>query len=284
MKRLTLVEHLRDIFGERVQRIPLDMGCGCPNREGEAGCVFCDDAGSAAPWIYKGMSIKEQFDKGVRIAKRRYKASKFIAYFQAYTATAAPVKDLEAVFNEVLGFDGVVGIAISTRPDCVGDDIVGLLDRLNKRTMLWVELGAQSMNDKSLEWMKRGHGKGSFKDAVSRLSKRNIKTVGHIIFGLPTETKEEMLSSFKEFIATGISGYKIHALHIIKGTELHRMYEEAPFKLLTMEEYIEVVREAIRLTPEGVVIHRLTGEVTEDRLVAPLWVRNKDEILRRVLE
>jgi len=284
MKHLTLNEHLRNIFGERVQRIPIDAGLTRPNRENGSGCIFCDDAGSASTWLYKGMSIKEQFDKGAGIAQRRYKSKKYIAYFQAYTSTAAPIQALEAMYNEVLGYDGVVGIAISTRPDYVGKEVIDLLEPLSKRTKLWVELGAQSMHDKSLEWMKRGHNSAVFKDAVKRLVQRDIEVIGHIIFGLPTETKQEMLDSFKEFISTGIQGYKIHALHIIKGTELAKMYERTPFDLLTMEEYISLVREALRLTPKDMVVHRLTGEVTVDRLVAPLWVLKKDELLRRIFE
>jgi len=272
------------MFGERVQRIPLDAGLTCPNRKNGSGCVFCDDAGSASSWLYKGMSIKEQFNKGAGIAQRRYKAKKYIAYFQAYTSTAASIKTLEAMYNEVLAYDGVVGLAISTRPDYVGKEILELLESLSKKTKLWVELGAQSMHNKSLEWMKRGHNSAVFKDAVKRLVEREIEVIGHIIFGLPTETKQEIMASFKEFISTGIKGYKIHALHIIKGTELAKMYEANPFDLLEMEEYIALVREALRLTPEEMVVHRLTGEVTVDRLVAPAWVLKKDELLRRIFE
>lgn len=284
MKYVMLNEHLKKLFGERVQRIPLDAGLICPNRNNASGCIFCDDTGSAAPWITKGMSIREQFDKGVKIAQKRYGTKKYMAYFQAYTSTAAPVEILEKLYNEVLGYEGVVGLAVSTRPDCVGEDVIGLLEELNKKTCLWVELGAQSMNDKSLEWMKRGHDASVFKDAVKRLSKKDIEVIGHVIFGLPSETKAEMLSSFKEFIATGIRGYKIHALHIIKDTELSRLFERTPFDLLTMEEYVELVREALRMTPSGMIVHRLTGEVTADKLVAPLWVLKKQEILRRIFE
>ena len=284
MKHLMLNEHLRGLFGERVQRIPLDAGFTCPNRKDLTGCIFCDDTGSAASWIAKGMSIRDQFEKGADIARRRYKSKKFIAYFQAYTSTAAPIEVLEKMYSDILGYEGVVGLAISTRPDCVGEDVIKLLKELSKRTYLWVELGAQSMHEKSLKWMNRGHDVSVFKDAVARLSSQKIEVVGHIIFGLPTETKQEMLSSFKEFISTGLQGYKIHALHIIKGTELGRMYEKQPFDLLSMDEYIELVRDALRITPPDMVVHRLTGEVTADKLIAPLWVLKKDEILRRILE
>ncbi len=283
MKPLLLNEYLRGLFGERVQRIPLDTGFLCPNRKDHSGCIFCDDTGSAASWISKGMGIKEQFEKGAGIARRRYKSKKFIAYFQAYTSTAAPVDVLERMYNDILANEGVVGLAISTRPDCVGEDVVRLLKELSQKTHLWVELGAQSMNEKSLKWMQRGHDTSVFRDAVKRLIEQDIEVVGHIIFGLPTETKQEMLLSFNDFIASGIKGYKIHALHIIKGTELARIYNESPFDLLSMDEYIELVRTALSMTPPDMVVHRLTGEVTADRLVAPSWVLKKDEILRRIL-
>ncbi len=285
MKHILLNEYLRSRFGERVQRIPLDPGFNCPNREnGGIGCIFCDEAGSAAPWIKKGMSITKQLERGAGIASRRYKSNKFIAYFQAFTTTNADVKVLEDLYEEALAFPGIVGIAISTRPDTLSDDVIEVLEKISKKTALWVELGAQSMNDKSLEWIGRGHSSESFRVAVKKLRDKNIEVVGHIIFGLPTETKEEMLGSFKDFLGTGINGYKIHALHIIKGTRLAHLYEAKPFKLLEMDEYIDIVREAIRLTPEDVIIHRLTGEVEESRLLAPSWIREKNELLRRILE
>ena len=283
MNRLFLNQHLRNKFGERVQRIPIDTGFLCPNRTNGSGCVFCDSTGSAARWIKPGMNISEQLKRGAGIALRRYKSKKFIAYFQAFTSTAATAEQLEKLYSEVLSFPGMVGMAISTRPDCVSDEVFELIKRYAQKTYIWMELGAQSMREDSLEWIHRGHKVKDFIDAVSRFKSVGIETVGHIIFGLPTETRQQILASFSDFLATGVDGYKIHALHIIKGTELEKMYANKPFKLMSMEEYIDLVKEAVVMTPENVVIHRLTAETEPSRLVAPLWVTEKNEILRRII-
>ncbi|MCX6111731.1 MAG: TIGR01212 family radical SAM protein [Proteobacteria bacterium] len=285
MKHILLNAHLRSKFGERVQRIPLDPGFNCPNRiSGNNGCIFCDETGSAAPWIKKGMSITEQLVKGSQLMGGRYKAKKYIAYFQAFTTTNASPDKLERIYEEALSFPGVIGLAVSTRPDALPDDVIKVLEKYSRKTYLWVELGAQSMNDKSLEWMGRGHSSKVFTQAVRRLKDKDVEVIGHIIFGLPTETEQEMLDSFGQFIDTGIDGYKIHALHIIKNTPLARLYEAQPLKLIQMDEYIDLVRRAINMTPQKMVIHSLTGEVDEKRLVAPKWVLKKDEILRRIFE
>jgi uncharacterized protein len=282
MKHLLLNEHLRNKFGERVQRIPLDPGFGCPNRLDDSlgGCIFCDDSGSAAPWISKGMDIKEQLRLGAEIASRRYGSKKYIAYFQAFTSSFAKPCVLEKIYTEVLSYPGVVGLAVSTRPDCISEDVLDVFERLSKKTYLWIELGAQSMLDKSLEWMNRGHKAEVFKDAVKRSKQRKLEVIGHIIFGLPTESEKEVLESFKLFLDTGIDGYKIHALHIIKGTKLEELYKSSPFKLITMNEYIQLVKKALDMTPSDKVIHRLTGEVSADKLFLPDWVLKKNQILQ----
>ena len=285
MKHILLNEHLRAKFGERVQRIPLDPGFNCPNRiSGNDGCIFCDESGSAAPWIKKGMSITDQLAKGAGLARGRYKAKKYIAYFQAFTTTNASPAELEKVYDEALSFPGVVALAISTRPDTLSEEIMTVLEKYSKKTYLWVELGAQSMNDRSLEWMGRGHSSEVFTNAVRRLKSKGVEVIGHIIFGLPTETEQEMLDSFERFINSGIDGYKIHALHIIKGTRLAALYEKEPFKLMELDAYIGLVRKAVAMTPENMIIHRVTGEVDVTRLVGPAWIFKKDEILRRVFE
>lgn len=285
MKHLLLNEHLRNRFGERVQRIPIDPGFACPNRgkDLKGGCIFCDDSGSAAPWISKGQSIEEQIKLGTEIALRRYGAKKYIAYFQAFTATFAAPATLDFIYRKALSCPGVVGLAVSTRPDCIPDDVLEVLSVLSKETYLWLELGAQSMLEKSLKWMNRGHDPEVFKDAVKRSKQIGLEVIGHIIFGLPTESEEEMLKSFKLFLDTGIDGYKIHALHIIKGTILEELYRADPFRLMSREEYIRVVKKALDMTPEEKIIHRLTGEVSKDRLFMPEWVLKKDEILRGIL-
>lgn len=283
MKRLFLNQHLRNRFGERVQRIPIDTGSLCPNRVNGHGCIFCDPSGSAASWIRPGMSIQDQLKRGSGIAVRRYKSKKFIAYFQAFTSTASSVQELDRIYKQVLEFPGMVGMAISTRPDCISDEVFDLIKEYSSKTYVWMELGAQSMIDDSLDWINRGHKAEVFSSMVKKFKKAGIETVGHIIFGLPVETKAQTMASFKDFLSTGVDGYKIHALHIIKDTELHKMYLKKPFDLLTMDEYIELVKEAVSITPENIVIHRLTAETEPSRLIAPLWVTQKNEILRRII-
>jgi uncharacterized protein len=281
-KKLVLNDYLRSIFKQRVQRIPLNPFLGCPNRDKGAPCIYCDENGSSAPWIKKGMSIKDQLDFGSGFARGRYKAKKFIAYFQAFTTTYASSEKLEKLYEEAISYPGVVGISISTRPDCLNDDVLNLLEKLSKKTFLWIELGAQSMFDKSLNWIKRGHNVECFKNAVKKLKKRKISVVGHIIFGLPSETKDEMLRSFKMFLDTGINGYKIHMLHVIKGTKLEEIYKKEKFKIISMDEYVSLVKKAINFTPNDVVIHRVTAEVREDILVAPMWILNKNEVYNKI--
>ncbi|MBN1114710.1 MAG: TIGR01212 family radical SAM protein [Oligoflexia bacterium] len=279
-----LKDHLKKLFGERVQRIPLDPGFTCPNRRDGEGCIFCDRYGSAAPWIKPGMSIEAQLEKGADFALKRYNAKKFIAYFQAFTTTNADAGTLRQMYEKALLAKGVVGMAVSTRPDVLDDGIVELLKEFSEKTYLWIELGAQSMNKKSLEWMNRGHDPGVFAAAVKKIKQAGIEVIGHIIFGLPVEDENETLDSFRSFLDTGIDGYKIHALHIIRDTPLERLHKRDPFRLQTMDEYVGLVRKALRITPHGKVIHRLTGEAPADRLVAPLWVLEKEKVLRRILE
>ena len=283
---LTLSKYLKQKFGERVQRIPLDPGFSCPVRNGgrkSDGCIYCDSRGSGAPWLGEGMKLSDQFKTGAEIARRRYRAKKFIAYFQSFTTTHADLDALGKLYQETLSYEGVVGMAVSTRPDCIGNEVLDLLEEFSRKTYLWIELGAQSMNDKSLDWIRRGHTSQVFADAVSRIRSRNIESAGHIIFGLPCETREETLDSYKKFLDTGVQGIKIHALHVIKDTVLGQMYEKDPFRLLSKEEYIELVREALDRTPSDRVLHRLTGETDRKQLIAPLWVLDKTDILQKIL-
>jgi radical SAM protein (TIGR01212 family) len=283
-KPLFLKDYLKNIFGERVQRVPLDPDFNCPNRQRGKPCIYCDPNGSAAHWIKKGMDLDTQMKLGKDFALRRYGARKYIAYFQAYTTTNADADSLRKCYDLVLSYPGVVGMAISTRPDCISDDVFKVLQEYSGRTFMWVELGAQSMNDKSLEWMDRGHDSRTFSEAVKRFVSSGIDVVGHIIFGLPCETFDQTLESFRAFIASGISGYKVHALHVIKGTPLADMYLKGELELMEMDEYIELVRRAVEMTPANMVIHRLTGEAPAEKLLAPDWVLNKSELLRRILE
>jgi hypothetical protein len=230
------------------------------------------------------MTIIDQLKRGAGIAINRYKSNKFIAYFQAGTTTNASTVELRKLYDTVLSYPGVVGLAISTRPDVLSSEVLDLIEEYSKKTFLWVELGAQSMLNKSLMWIKRGHSAEDFKTSVEKLKERNINTVGHIIFGLPAETPEETLYSFKEFINTGIDGFKIHMLHVIKNTVLEKIYLKENFKLLSMDEYVNLVRSALEMIDRELVVHRVTSEADSSKLIAPLWILDKNKVYKRILE
>jgi len=285
-KIIILSDYLRQKFGQRVQRLPIDPGFNCPNRQNnKSGCIYCSDGGSGALWLKPQMTLEDQILKGIKIAKNRYKAKKYIAYFQAFTSTNCMASELDALFSKVLNFEGVDGLAISTRPDCIDSEKIEVFKKYkNKVSEFWIELGAQSMHDSSLLWMNRGHDSKCFADMVKTLNSEGIKTVGHIIFGLPCENKEQMLESFKKFIDTGVWGVKIHALHIIKDTKLAQMHAEQPFTLLTLNEYVDVVSTALNQVQQEIIVHRLTGETPAEVLIAPYWVINKNDVRRMILE
>lgn len=279
-KVLNINNFLFNKFGQKVWKIPLNSNFSCPHRDEHnlGGCIFCDSRGSKAPWLKNWMSIEEQFIKGRGLISRFYSVNKYIAYFQSYTSTNAKLEDQIILYEKVLKFPDVVGIAISTRPDSVSDELINYLNDLNKRTFLWIELGAQSMFDKSLVWMNRGHNAQSFINTTKKLRSFDINVVGHLIFGLPCETKIEMLSSFKKMLATGINGYKIHPLHIIKDTKLASMYEKEKFKMLEIYEYFELIEQVFEITPNTCVVHRISADVPKGLLVAPLWLLDKNKL------
>jgi len=279
-KVLNINKYLISVFNEKTWKIPINLGYLCPNKkaDGTGACIYCDSRGAKAPWLKNWMSIEEQFIKGRALVKKFYNANKFLIYFQSYTSTYKDTKTLESIYNKVLSFKDVKGIIISTRPDCINDSLLELLAKLNKKTFMWVELGAQSMHDSSLEWMKRGHDVNCFINMFNKLKANNIKIVAHLIFGLPCETKETMLSSFKKLIELNIDGYKIHPLHIIKNTELHTMHLKENYKLLSKDEYLNLIDEVFNLTPESCVVHRITADIPKTLLVAPLWVLEKNSI------
>lgn len=280
-KVLNINNYLFNVFGEKVWKLPINAGYMCPNRDehGLGGCIYCDARGSKAPWVKNWMSVDEQFIKGRGIAKKYYSAKKFIVYFQAYTSTNATSSDLERLYDKVLSYPDVVGLAISTRPDCISNELIEIFNKLNNRTFLWIELGAQSMFDSSLTWMNRGHDVKCFQDTCKKLVDAGISVVGHLIFGLPLETKAMMLESFKRMLACGIKGYKIHPLHIVKNTKLHKMYEKESFKLLELNEYVELIKEVFSFTPFDCVVHRVGADLpNKDLLIAPNWVLEKNLI------
>lgn len=281
----TLNYFLRKKFGEKVFKISLDAGFSCPNRDGtisSGGCVFCSKRGSGDFAGHRNFSIPSQFEEIKLMMKKKWKGDKYIAYFQAYTNTYAPVKILREKYEEALRQKGVVGLAIATRPDCLDEEILNLLSEINKKTYLWVELGLQTANDNIAKIINRGYELSVFEKALKELRSRDIDVVVHSILGLPGETKEDMLNTIEYLSHKDIQGIKIHLLHLMKETPLVNMYKKGELKFLTQEEYIDIVCESIAIIRSNIVIHRLTGDAPRNLLIGPKWSLKKWEVLNSI--
>ena len=269
---------LKDIFEARVYKIGLRLDFTCPNRDGTVavgGCIYCNNS-SHTPQDYRPRtSVTEQLERGAAAIQRRHRAEKFIAYFQSYTNTYDSVSRLEKLYREALDFPGVVGLAIATRPDCLPDDVLDLLRDLSRHTYLWLELGLESMQDRTLQWVNRGHGLREFIQAVERSKKRDLRLCTHLILGFPGESRAEILETPRLMNRLEIDGVKLHNLHVIKNTVLEKYYRAGSFTVLDQREYVTLVTDFLeRLDPE-IVVHRLTGETYRDITVAPEWSINK---------
>lgn len=275
---------LKELFGGRVHRVPVDGGFTCPNRDGtigRGGCIFCGGEGSGAAGILRGRSITDQIEAGKEAVSRRYRVSRFLAYFQAYSNTHAPVEHLQALYDEALAVPGVVGLMVGTRPDCLPPPVLDLLAAYHEKTYFWLELGLQSPHDRTLDLIGRGHTAATFYRAVRQAKEHGIRVCAHLILGLPGETREEMLAGASFLNDLGVDGVKIHLLHVMRGTGLAQMYERGEIALLEREEYVGLVCDFLeRLAPE-IVVQRLTGEGGKE-LVAPAWSRAKFEVLNAI--
>lgn len=280
--------HLREVFGCRVHRVSVDAGFTCPVRDGtkgRGGCLYCDEAGSRAGYCDPELPIPEQVRQGIEVARRRFKAQKFIVYFQPYTNTYAEVEKLRQFYDEALQSDeDIIGLAIGTRPDCVPEEVLNLLAEYNQRYYLWVEYGLQSARNETLQRINRGHSVEDFIDAVERTHRRGIRVCAHVILGLPGESPEDMLASAELLNRLGVEGVKIHSLYVSRGAPIARLYEEGKITLLSQEEYIQIVCDYLeRLSPE-ILIHRLVGEARAGDLIAPEWSRHKTRVLQLITE
>ena len=270
--------YLRSLFGERVQKLTVDAGFTCPNRDGKLstdGCIYCNPKGSGTGAHALGMSITEQINQSKPGVARRYKAKKFMIYFQAFTNTYGPLETLRAVYDEALSFDDVVALSIGTRPDCVEEPVLDLLGGYAEKKLIWVEYGLQSIHDSTLELINRGHDFASFEKALKGTQQRNMKVCAHIILGLPGETREMMLESAKVLGDMGVDGVKIHLLYVPKETTLEKMYLDGKYRCLEQQEYAELVCDYLELLPPEMVIQRITGDPHPDELVAPHWPLKK---------
>lgn len=280
----TLNHFLREKFGGKVFKISLDAGFTCPNRDGKVssgGCIFCSPRGSGD---FAGTSedIREQFHEVRRMMNKKWKSGRYIAYFQAYTNTYADVKVLREKYYSVLNLEDVIGIAIATRPDCLPPDVLELLSEINARTYLWVELGLQTVHERTARLINRGYGLDTYIASVRELKRRGIEVVTHQILGLPGENKQDMLQTVDFISNTGTQGIKLHLLHLLKNTKLEEMYRRDEFRLMAMEDYIELVVDCIERIPESMVIHRITGDGPRDTLIGPKWSLKKFEVINAI--
>ncbi|MFC1726472.1 TIGR01212 family radical SAM protein [candidate division KSB1 bacterium] len=281
----SLNNYFKETFGERVHRIPVDAGFSCPNRDGTkgtGGCIYCDELGSGAGFIKREEEVVEQVGSGIENINKRFNVNKYLVYFQSFTNTYGPLSKLEKLYKSVIDIENVIGISVGTRPDCVDEDVIGILSEIAKTKMVWIEYGLQSTHDKTLELINRGHSYSDFLKAVEITKNKGIKILAHIIVGLPGETREDMMSTSRETARLKLDGLKIHSLYIVKGTELEKMYNQKKFKLLTEDEYIQIAADILEILPPNMVIHRLVGECDRERLVAPDWSLKKNQILNGI--
>ncbi len=277
-------EHLRDRFGEKVYKVTLDAGFTCPNRDGllsTKGCIFCDDSGSFSQLYSNDLSVKEQLDIGISKIKKRFKANKFLSYFQAYSNTYKSVEELKEIYDMALN-DETVGLSIGTRPDCVDDEKLDLISQYTHDNYVWIEYGMQSIHDKSLIYINRGHDFKCFEKACQKTRERNINVCAHVILGMPTETKEEMLETAKTIAGMDIQGVKIHQLCVLKNTKLAELYENNKFQIMEEDEYIELVCDFLELLPKSMTIQRLAGNGLKSIMIAPAWLSKKWDILNKI--
>ena len=275
-------EELKRVFGCRVQRLSVDAGFTCPNRDGTVGvdgCVFCGGKGSGSFGILQGAGVAGQLEHAKEVMVRKYKAELFIAYFQSYSNTYAPVERLKALYDEALAVPDVVGLMVGTRSDCLPEETLDLLARYAGRCYFWLELGLQSPLDRTLAAIGRGHDLASFTCAVAGCRKRGIRVCAHVILGLPGESRQEMLSGAEFLNAAGVDGVKIHLLHVMRGTRLAARYREGALRMLDRDEYAGLVCDFLERLDPRIVVHRLTGDGNRRDLIAPLWSLAKFEVL-----
>ena len=280
-----LNEYLRDRFGCKVYKIALNGGFTCPNRDGTigyGGCIFCSEGGSGEFAGDPSMSITRQIEEGKKRVGSKIRDGKFIAYFQAYTGTYADVSHLERLYTEAVSHPDIAALSIGTRPDCLGEDVLSLLSKINEIKPVWIELGLQTIHERSVSYIRRGYELPVFDEAVSHLRALGIEVIVHVILGLPGESREDMLQTVRYVCSKDINGIKLQLLHILKGTDLYDEFIKGSVRILSEDEYIDTLRECVKIIPDRVVIHRLTGDGDKKLLVAPLWSADKKHVWNRI--
>ena len=276
-----LNEHYREKFGCKVYKLSLDGGFTCPNRDGTLdtrGCIFCSAAGGG-DFAEGGTSIEAQLERAKDRVRAKIKDGKFIAYFQSFTGTYAPVERLRQLYCAAIRPEDIVGLAIGTRSDCLSEEVISLLSEINRIKPVSIELGLQTVHEETVRYIRRGYPTEVYFDAVRRLKGANIDVVTHIILGLPGETPQMAVETTRQAVAAGTDGIKFHLLHVLRGTDLASDYAAGKFQALTMVEYGEILKQCIAVLPEHIVVHRITGDGAKRDLIAPLWSADKKRVL-----
>ncbi|MBQ3088089.1 MAG: TIGR01212 family radical SAM protein [Clostridia bacterium] len=277
----TLNEHLKQKFGTKVYKLSIDAGFTCPNRDGTVGsrgCIFCSAAGSG-DFAERGGDITTLLENAKRLVEHKNKSGKYIAYFQSFTNTYAPIERLEKLYTEAISPDYIVGLSIATRPDCLSDEVIGLLKNLNSKKPVSVELGLQTVKEKTAEYIRRGYKNEVYFDAVKRLKQAEIEVVTHIIIGLPNENEQDAVKTTQKAVLAGTNGVKFHLLHVLENTDLAKDYLKGDFECLSLEEYAKILKKCIAVLSDDITVHRITGDGAKSDLIAPLWSADKKRVL-----
>lgn len=272
-------------FGEKLYKLSLSAGCTCPNRDGTLstrGCIFCSKGGSGDFAESAQGSIHEQIERAKAQVQKKFKGEHYIAYFQSYTNTYGDVKRLSEIFNAAVREDCIRAIAIGTRPDCLSDEILNMLKALQAQKSVFVELGLQTIHERTAEFIRRGYPLSVYDEAVKKLNAIGVRVVTHVILGLPEETRKEMLETVRYVGESGAQGIKLQLLHVLRGTDLETLYNKGAFQAMTLEEYADLLCDCIEILPPEIVIHRLTGDAPKKLLVAPLWSADKKRVLNTI--
>lgn len=278
----TLNEHYKEKFGCKVYKLSIDAGFTCPNRDGtvgSGGCIFCSADGGGEFAEKPDTDILTQLERAKKLVRSKNKDGKYIAYFQSFTNTYAPIQRLEKLYYAAIKPDYIVGLAIGTRPDCISDECIDLLFEINKIKPVSVELGLQTVHENSVRYIRRGYENQVYFDAVKRLKAKGIEVVTHIIIGLPYEDIKMAVETTRQAVQAGTDGVKFHLLHVLKNTDLEKDYMNGKFNCLALEEYAEILKACIKVLPKSVVVHRITGDGAKKNLVAPLWSADKKRVL-----
>lgn len=284
MKYTSLNSYLKKRFGCKVYKLAIDGGFTCPNRDGTLGtrgCIFCSRGGSGEFAESKEKSVTQQIDDGKKRVEKKIKDGKYIAYFQAFTNTYAPVCKLKSLYTEAINHPDIVALSIGTRPDCLGNDVLELLDEMNKIKPVFIELGLQTIHENTAQYIRRGYPLEVYDKAVDDLHKIGINVVTHLIIGLPGENEQDILQSV-EYVCKKTDGIKLQLLHILEGTDLADEYRKCKVDVLSLEKYTSIIKHCVEIIPDNVVIHRLTGDGAKKDLITPLWSADKKHVLNTI--